>query len=132
MNPIFLSLIISSKAVTGTAPIINNTHFIIRKGHLNYNKFVKKRRNKNTNLRLVFLARLLFKLLILIFLFEFFIRILYSNSLFEFMIAVHYFLGFAKIIRPAAVCRILVTITAVVVPIYFLPFSTTIIVPSSK
>ena len=123
MIPIFLSLFISSKAITGTAPIINNTHFIIRKGHLNYNKFVKKRRNKNTNLRLVFLARLLFKLLILFF---------YSNSLFEFMIAVHYFLGFAKIIRPAAVCRILVTITAVVVPIYFLPFSTTIIVPSSK
>lgn len=80
MNPIFLSLIISSKAVTGTAPIINNTHFIIRKGHLNYNKFVKKRRNKNTNPRLVFLAKLLFKLLILFF---------YSNSLFEFFIRIY-------------------------------------------
>ncbi|MDF2635645.1 MAG: hypothetical protein K0R78_2519 [Pelosinus sp.] len=40
--------------------------------------------------------------------------------------------GFAKIIRPAAVCNTEVTNTPMVSPMCFLPLSTTIIVPSSR
>lgn len=41
-------------------------------------------------------------------------------------------LGLANIIRPAAVCKTLVTTTSMVSPINLLPPSTTIMVPSSK
>ena len=41
-------------------------------------------------------------------------------------------LGWAKIMRPATVCRTRVTVTSIVSPMCDLPFSTTIIVPSSR
>ena len=43
-----------------------------------------------------------------------------------------YTAGLAKIMRPAEVCSTLVTVTLIVWLIYWRPFSTTIIVPSSR
>src|SRR5437667_10144700 len=41
-------------------------------------------------------------------------------------------LGWANIMRPATVCRTRVTVTSIVVFMYWRPFSTTIMVPSSR